>query len=251
MKRIIITTLLFIMISQRAYASHLMGADMQYTSLGNSKYRITAKLYRDCRGIPLSNPSFVVTAGKNGNASCGVYTLAIKRRSIRDITPVCNSEPKPCSPQNTIQGNLGVEEHIYDTVVDFSVAPLSNFVGNASCGEVTFLIGQCCRNGSITTGPANQDFWTSCTINLENLNAVSPSATNNSPKYSNFPIIFTCCNKPYRYNHGSIHYLIAIYPAFALIQAPRSATVAVFLRNIPLLLIALFPVLSIASPNPV
>ncbi|MBM3921123.1 MAG: hypothetical protein FJ347_07865 [Sphingomonadales bacterium] len=73
MKRLIITTLLFISISQGAYASHLMGADMQYTYLGNSKYRITAKIYRDCRGIPLSNPYFVVTAGVNGNASCGVF----------------------------------------------------------------------------------------------------------------------------------------------------------------------------------
>ena len=204
MKKLLTTSLLFLVGSNFVHATHLMGSDMQYTYLGNSKYRITAKIYRDCRGIPMITPSFVVTAGKNGGTACGVYTLAIKLRSIRDITPVCSTQPKPCSPQNTTLGKLGVEEHIYDTVVDFSVAPLSNFVGNASCGEVTFLIGQCCRNGSITTGPANQDFWTSCTINLANLNIVSPSATNNSPKFSNFPIIFTCCNKPYRYNHGSM-----------------------------------------------
>jgi len=119
---------------------------------------------------------------------------------------------------------MGVEEHTYDTVVDFSVAPLSNFVGNASCGEVSFLIGQCCRNGSISTGPATQDFWTSCTINLTNLYAVSPTATNNSPKYGNNPIIFTCCNRPYRYNQESINSLEHDSVSYSLVPGLRENT---------------------------
>lgn len=224
MRKIIMTAMLFLACSQIAKATHLMGSDMQYTYLGKSKYRITAKIYRDCRGIPMTTPSFVVTAGKNGGTACGVYNLAIKLRSIRDITPVCSTQPKPCSPQNTMLGKLGVEEHIYDTVVDFSVAPLSNFVGNASCEEVNFLIGQCCRNASITTGPANQDFWTTCTINLANLKSVSPAATNNSPKFSNFPVIFTCCNKPYRYNHGSMDSAEQDSISYRLVPGLRSNT---------------------------
>jgi len=185
-------------------ASHLMGADMQYTYLGNSKYRITAKLYRDCRGIALAKPDFMVSAGTAGGSSCGTFTLDIKLKSIRDITRNCKSQPKPCDPQNTGATGEGVEEHIYDTIVDFSVAPLNNFVGKSSCGEVTFFVGQCCRNNAISTGAAGQDFWASCTINLNSLQAISATATNNSPHFSNLPIIYTCCNKPYRYNHGSV-----------------------------------------------
>ena len=31
-------------------ADHVMGADMSYRCLGNDKYKITVKFYRDCRG---------------------------------------------------------------------------------------------------------------------------------------------------------------------------------------------------------
>ncbi|MBL7811634.1 MAG: hypothetical protein JNL57_05380 [Bacteroidetes bacterium] len=198
----IVTVLLFAG-THDSKASHLMGADMQYTSLGNGKYKITAKLYRDCRGIALNNPAFGAFAGTGGGSGCGSYSLGIGLRSIRDITPICKTASKPCSPPNTGATGTGVEEHVFDTIVDFNTAPLNLFTGKSSCGEVTFYIGQCCRNGAITTGAAGNDFFATCTINFNNLGAISGSATNSSPEYSNSPIIFTCCNQPYRYNHGS------------------------------------------------
>ena len=52
-------------------ATHMMGADVSYKCLGNGKYKIIAKVYRDCRGVSMGTPSFGAYAGLNGGNGCG------------------------------------------------------------------------------------------------------------------------------------------------------------------------------------
>lgn len=40
-------------------AGALLGADVRYRYLSGKKYEVCIALYRDCRGIPLSNPNNV------------------------------------------------------------------------------------------------------------------------------------------------------------------------------------------------
>lgn len=190
-------------VSLPSFASHMMGADMQYQYLGGTKYKITAKVYRDCRGIAFSGPTFGCFAGTNGGNSCGSAALKIDRVGIRDITPRCSTNNVGCSPQNSAASGLGVEEHTYEAVVDFSVAPLSDFVNKSSCCEVTFYLGQCCRNGAITTGSAGNDFFTQCMINVCNTQS-SGKSSNSSPILSNIPVVLLCCNTPWYYNFGAM-----------------------------------------------
>jgi gliding motility-associated-like protein len=184
-------------------ASHMMGADMSYKCLGNGKYKITAKIYRDCRGISFNSPSFLAYGGVNGGNGCGSYNMSISRTGIRDVTPRCSTASKPCNPQNTYGTGEGIEEHTYEVTVDFTKSPLSNFVGKSSCCEVSFAIGQCCRNGAITTGPSGNDFWTTCMINICNIKKTT-NKCNSSPQLSNEPIGFLCCNQAYYFNNGAI-----------------------------------------------
>lgn len=186
-----------------SHASHMAGADMTYFSLGSGKYKIVAKIYRDCRGIPFSNPTFKAFAGLNGSDSCGTYTLSIARTAINDVTPTCSTSSKPCKPINTGFTGEGLEEHVYEAIVDFNAAPLNTFLNNSSCCEVTFAIGQCCRNAAITTGSASEDFWVTCMINLCNVNKTKKK-TNSGPIFSNAPIGFLCCNAEFKYNNGAI-----------------------------------------------
>jgi len=66
-------------------ATHMMGADVSYQCLGNGKYKIIAKVYRDCRGVSMGTPSFGAYAGLNGGNGCGSYTLSgLSRTSIKD-----------------------------------------------------------------------------------------------------------------------------------------------------------------------
>jgi len=194
---------LLIGLSGKLSASHMMGADMTYRCLGNGKYKIIAKIYRDCRGISFSGPSFQAYGGLSGGNACGSYNLSITRTGIRDVTPRCSSASRPCNPQNTGFTGEGIEEHTFETTVDFSVNPLKNFVGKSNCCEVTFAIGQCCRNGAITTGPGNNDFWSTCMINICNIPKTTKKC-NSSPSLSNEPIGFLCCNQAYYFNNGAM-----------------------------------------------
>jgi hypothetical protein len=184
-------------------ATHMMGADMTCQSLGNGKYKIIAKVYRDCRGIAFNSPSFQAFAGLSGSNTCGTYNLSITRTNIKDITYTCSTSSKPCNPQNTGLTGEGIEEHTFEAIVDFNKVPLSNFTNKSSCCEVTFAIGQCCRNDAITTGPANNDFWSTCMINICNLQKTIKK-TNNTPIYSTVPVGFICCNTTFYGNYGNV-----------------------------------------------
>ena len=70
-----------------------MGADMQYTCLGNGKYKITIKIYRDCRGIALGNISLRAFGGTAGGNSCGTVSLGnVDRVGIKDVTTKKDSD---------------------------------------------------------------------------------------------------------------------------------------------------------------
>jgi len=104
---------------------------MQYQFLGGTKYKIIAKVYRDCRGIAFNSPSFGCFAGTNGGNGCGNYAMTLTPVGIRDITPRCSTNKVGCTPQNTAASGLGVEEHTYEAIVDFSAAPLSIFINKS------------------------------------------------------------------------------------------------------------------------
>jgi hypothetical protein len=177
-------------------ASHMMGADMSYKCLGNGKYKITAKVYRDCRGIPMGVVSFNAYAGVNGSNGCGTASPGgLTRTAIRDVTTRCSSSTNPCNPKNTGGTGKGVEEHTFEATVDFTKTPLSNFVNKSTCCEVTFYVNECCRNGNITTGAAGNDFFSTCMINICNLKKCI-NKCNTSPTLTNDPVGFLCCNIP-------------------------------------------------------
>ena len=206
--RIKIPILLFLMsllfTGKHVSATHMMGADMSYQCLGNGKYKITAKVYRDCRGVSLSPVAFGAFAGSNGsNQCCSVSLSGLTRTGIRDVTTRCSSSSNPCNPKNTYGTGKGVEEHTFVATIDFTKSPLSQFVGKSSCCEVTFHVGQCCRNGAITTGAANANFYTTCMINICNI-AKTDNKCNSSPQLSNEPVGFLCCNTPWYYNNGAV-----------------------------------------------
>ena len=187
-----------------ALGSHLMGSDMSYQYLGNNKYKITIKFYRDCRGLALDAISFGAFAGKNGSNTCGNSTLTTPTLvSIKDISPKCSTSVSPCTPANTYGTGKGIEEHTFVSIVDFNTSPLNGYVNNSSCCDVTFYVNQCCRNGAITTGSAGNDFYTTCSINLCNIQKTKIKY-NSSPQLSNSPVGFLCCNIPWYNNYGAI-----------------------------------------------
>ena len=191
MKNTLIKSLAFIFLAfagltQKVQATHMMGADITYKCLGSNKYLIIIKMYRDCRGVPIGAPGSIIRCGSN---QVGSFTPT--EINVRDVTPTCAGAGKPCNPQNTYGTGTGVEEHTYTATIDFTT------IRNNGCCKVTIGTGQCCRNGAITTGAANQNFWTTAEIDI------CTKKCNSAPSLTSEPVAILCCNQPYYYNNGA------------------------------------------------
>ena len=171
-------------------AAEILGGSIRYESLGNQKYTVIGVLNRNCSGTPLSIPVFKIEAGSLS------YTLTASRTSIEDVTPRCSKTSSPCVPSNTTT-NDGVEQHTFETTVDFSVAPYNQFYTQGQC-EVMFSMAAFHRSYNLTTVSANQ-FYIEAMLNLCILGT---SLSNSTSKNKTETAIKMCCNVPFAYNLG-------------------------------------------------
>ncbi len=167
---------------KEAGATHLMGSDIIYRCLGNGKYEIIVRVYRDCNGIQLSQSPIVL--------KCNSNTITINNQtkvSVRDITGIDPNCPLQSKCQN--QWTYGVEEHVFKATVDLS---------SYNCCEWEISWQQSARNSNITTGMANQNFYTFAQLNK----CVSPC--NSSPDFTNPPVAIICHNQDFIFNNGAL-----------------------------------------------
>jgi len=65
------------------FSSHIMGSDLTYKCLGDKKYKVSAKVYRDCRGVRLDNVYLYTDIGIEGAISL------MRLISVKNITGSC------------------------------------------------------------------------------------------------------------------------------------------------------------------
>jgi hypothetical protein len=144
-------------------------------------YRIRVRIYRNCAGI--SQPSTITV--RYQSTSCNVnQTITLNRTSITDFTPLCPNQQSRCANSNS--PNIGWEEHVYE----------SNNIQLQACTDWVISTTDCCRNSSITTGSANEDFYIYIQVNTQ------AAPCNNSPRYSNRPAALLCNNQSFCFNPG-------------------------------------------------
>ena len=169
--------------SQKARASHAMGADLTYQSMGGNTYEITLTLYRDCFGI-FPEDSFPLLSSSSCYSSTIIY-LVQDSGTGQEITPNCPTAISTCN------GGFytGIQQYVYRGTITLAGA----------CSDWLFEYDLCCRNAAITTinRPGETSMHVYATLN--NL-AV---ANNNSPTFSNLPVPFACIGQRYCYNHGA------------------------------------------------
>jgi len=184
-------------------ATHVMGSDITWKCLGNHKYEVTLKFYRDCKGISFSNSKTIRISCTRGNET-GTVNVNLPVRSWRDITPSCASTPNPCgNPGNQSRSGDGVEEHIYTAEIDFNSGQLKA-MRDAGCCRFRFDFGECCRNDEITTGGRNANYSTDAEIDICNVDNSVKKGCDDSPDLRNPPIGYLCCNQPFYFNNGVV-----------------------------------------------
>jgi hypothetical protein len=187
-------TLLSVLFFQNLKASHVLGGDIKYIYVAPDKYKVVFKLYRECSGVPLGlNQVRFGVSTADGNVDA---TITASRTSIKDISLVCKNDTLPCDPNNTTT-NSGTEEHVFESLVDFTQSPYSS-IKSSSC-KVLFYFSVCCRTGAVTTmSPGN--FYLDAMLDL----CAVKNIGNTSPVFKTIPLRNLCCSTPFYYNNGAI-----------------------------------------------
>ena len=185
-KKSILWLLLFFLMIGETHASHISGAEITYKHLFARTYQFKLKVYRDCRECKFNNsgggdnttncneiPNLNIT-GSAGTAYAhflSLGTVDIQRRSINDISPVCNGAISKCRAGSN--ASLGFEEHVFEGVYDFST------LMNEGYCKLDVSITMSSRNSTFN----NVNFYNFATLNLcENISNSSVDF-NNAPNF--------------------------------------------------------------------
>ncbi|MFT6150147.1 MAG: hypothetical protein ACJAUH_002845, partial [Saprospiraceae bacterium] len=187
----IILFLLFTATSANAW--HLVGGEMYYECLGNNQYKISMKVYRDCRSqanpaAPFDNPApFSVFDGNgnqviiNGSSNTVYVPIAVGPNNL----PVSTGNPCVIPPSG-----LCVEEAIYETTITLPYNPNGYHIAYQ----------RCCRNSSITNIFNPNTHGGTFTVFISDL---AQTTCNQSAQFANLPPIVICTNQPLNVDHSA------------------------------------------------
>lgn len=213
MKRFLKVTLLlsfcFLFFVQDTKASHAMGADLEYTCLGNNQYFVSLKFYRDCSGIPAPtvtqvNSNFTILNTCTGGtiSPSTPFTLrtnapcpngGVSGTTGCEVSPLCNQQIGQSSCNSSPGTYPGVQVYEYTGIITL----------NAACSRWLLRFTESARN-------PNNNLTTSPNLSIEAMinNTINPATgqpyCNNSAKFSEVPVPFKCQNSQTTYNHGAV-----------------------------------------------
>ncbi len=175
----------FLLLPEKAWASHAMGADLSYQCVGNDSFLVTLNLYRDCAGIAApANASVNISS-----ASCGLsFNVTLSQVSFQEVSPLC---PQQLAQSSCNNGPLpGVQQFVYESIITLP----------AQCSDWTISYNLCCRNDQITNlvTPGSYNLYVRATLNN------TGGICDNSPLFTSLPVPYVCAGQQFNYNHGAI-----------------------------------------------
>jgi gliding motility-associated-like protein len=186
MKRVLLflSVLLF---SAKVNASHITGAEITYTSLGNNQYEVHMFIYWDCTtGFNPGSSQSLSVDGCGGSQFVTMNQSANTPGDGVDISQICNSATSTCN-NGTVNGNNMIE---YDAIVTLP----------SQCTDWVFSWSTCCRGGNIINLSGGQSAGNYAYATLNNVAAPN----NNSPFFTAQPLPYLCVNQPACYNFGVV-----------------------------------------------
>ncbi|MDB5236427.1 MAG: C-terminal target protein [Hymenobacter sp.] len=171
-----------------AVASHLLGGDMTYTSLGGNNYRVKFRLYRDCTGIPPSSFTLECRAG-GCNAAIQISAPLVQQGAVTAGTPFCSAVSSgPCQGPAGLP-NYDVTTYQADVTLPPSLWTLST--SQASRPALANIVGG--------------DLYVEATLD-NRPTAAGAAVVNNSPQFDpqDIPIQYVCWRQPTTITYSSI-----------------------------------------------
>lgn len=178
--------------SHSSWASHIVGAEMNYAYLGNNNYRVTLTIYQDCtqgdpQAISEDNPAFMgIFTGANFSQNF-FYPAGYDSVAAQSITPVNLVIDAPCTINNS---NLCFQRIVFSKVYNL---PPTNY-------PYLIVYQRCCRDANVvnisTSNSVGETFY--CTIPAANTIPVD-----NSPVFTNYPPEVLLINYPLVFNNSA------------------------------------------------
>ena len=166
---------------QSAFATHIIGGEMNYKCLGNNEYQISLTVYRDC---------FLGEAPLDDTAYVGIFDIA--NELVLTLPMLLGDIDTILQEDNCLQipPNICVETTTYvDTITLMPQA-----------GGYHIAYQRCCRNGTILNiiDPLN----TGSTYEIQ-LSETAMLSCNSSPILNDWPPTFVCVNRPLVYSSAA------------------------------------------------
>jgi gliding motility-associated-like protein len=169
-------------------ASHIVGGELVYDYLGNNKYKITLKIYRDCNSS--NNGPF---DGNGGNSLPAYITVYSENNTLEGVFDIGSPTISPVPPAFTNPciktPGFCVEEGIY---VDTLTLP-------PKTGGYLIVYQRCCRNANVVnlvnSGLEGSSYFTK-------IPGPEDAPINNSPRFTKLPPLFICNNVNFKFDHS-------------------------------------------------
>jgi len=154
-------------------AAHLVGGEMSYKCVGNNKYEITLKIYRDCNstGAQFDPQASIGIFKSNGDL---FFNLSV---NLGPIIKLPTSVSNPCL---MVPPNICTEMATYKVTATLP----------AIAGGYTITHQRCCRNQTITNIPNPGTWGNTYTIKIPS----NDTGCNSSPAFNSNPPIILCMN---------------------------------------------------------
>ncbi|MBI1286769.1 MAG: PKD domain-containing protein [Flavobacteriales bacterium] len=178
-----------------AHASHALGAELTYQSLGNNQYLLRLTFYRDCGGtVSIASVGHTIDI----NSSCYNSSITLQLQDPPVYGPPFDQYlqdyeiPIYCQASNCGNGSLpGIQEIVYEGTVTLQ-----------PCSDYVFSYSENARSASIQTiqSPGSEDIYVEAFLN-------SVDAPNNSSPQFDLPARgIICLNQPNTMIHTATDY---------------------------------------------
>ncbi|MCF8414799.1 MAG: gliding motility-associated C-terminal domain-containing protein [Crocinitomicaceae bacterium] len=182
-----IKTLLFLLVfffSFQIKASHIVGGEIYYDSLGNNMYRVTIELFRDCLNstTPFDNPIEYTVFLADGTIY-STFTIALP---TPEILPIVYDDPCVTPPSD-----ICIERAVYTQIITL---PL-----NATGYYISYQ--RCCWANNIQNIVSPGDNGITLTTFVPGTGLVT--LPNNAARFNDYPPLVLCANSTLNFDHAA------------------------------------------------
>jgi len=180
-----ITLLLFSIISFTSNATHIVGGEVYYDSLGNDLYEVTFEVYRDCSPgtAGYDNPLHYTVYLADGTLY-GEYFIPLAQP---DTLPLVYDDPCVTPPDDVC-----IEGVLYIDTISMPMTPDGYYI----------TYQRCCWSNAILNIQNPGNWGITITTRVPGTNLISQH--NNCARFSDYPPIVLCSNNTLVYDHGAI-----------------------------------------------